>query len=550
MNEITGYDDETLSGIDVRTFFPDRETLDAKIAEAVETGNTQVETEIVSADGTRIPLEFRASVLTEADGTISGICGVGRDVSERRQRERRLREYERAMENVRGMVSVIEVDDRLSLVTPGLSDRLGYDPRTIQGRHISDIVSDVAVATEHSDPDAVEGVAETNLLAADGRTIPVRIDVTLLDSGVVGAVRDVTELTAARRELDDERSRFQYLFDTIPDPLGEVRFEDGEPIIQDVNTAFEETFGYDAPEVVGRSTNDIIVPPDSRDEAHAIDETVLRDGATTVEIRRETEDGLRDFLFRGIPYSDSDESVRGFGIYTDITDQKRRERYLQILARIVRHNLRNKLDVIMGNTEWLAQTVSADAQQQTDRIMEAASNLEALSETAQQIERLLEEGTPERSSVDVTEILAHTQASAALSYPNLSIAIEAPPSLFVQADERLQIAIEELIDNAVEHGGAAVETKITVNSGGEDGESDGWVTIAVADNGPGIPETERWVLTGESEITQLTHSRGLGLWLVKWIVESFGGDLRITTSDNGSVVTIRLREAEDEENPL
>lgn len=157
------------------------------------------------------------------------------------------------------------------------------------------------------------------------------------------------------------------------------------------------------------------------------------------------------------------------------------------------------------------------------------------------------------SVVDAATILDRTHEAAVESWPEADIEVTGPDSLPVQADERLQAAVTELVDNAVEHyagpprsdvDGTAIDDGPTVRLTATPAGADGWVTIAVADDGPGIPETERWVLTGESEITQLSHSRGLGLWLVKWTVESFGGDIDITTGDGGSVVTIRLKQVD------
>ena len=58
---------------------------------------------------------------------------------------------------------------------------------------------------------------------------------------------------------------------------------------------------------------------------------------------------------------------------------------------------------------------------------------------------------------------------------------------------------------------------------------DDTVELAVADNGPGIPETEQRVLADEAQISPLSHGSGLGLWLVKWLTESYGGSLAIDT---------------------
>nr|WP_245742125.1 ATP-binding protein [Natrinema salaciae] len=68
--------------------------------------------------------------------------------------------------------------------------------------------------------------------------------------------------------------------------------------------------------------------------------------------------------------------------------------------------------------------------------------------------------------------------------------------------------------------------------------------LVVADDGPGIPPAETDVVTGETDVTQLTHSSGLGLWLVRWVVDSYDGSVSVSESPpGGSRVEIALEAA-------
>jgi signal transduction histidine kinase len=70
------------------------------------------------------------------------------------------------------------------------------------------------------------------------------------------------------------------------------------------------------------------------------------------------------------------------------------------------------------------------------------------------------------------------------------------------------------------------------------------VAVTVSDDGPGLPETEREVLTGKMSVTPLDHGSGLGLWLVRWIVTAYGGDVTYADRPNGgSDITLTLRSA-------
>jgi signal transduction histidine kinase len=96
--------------------------------------------------------------------------------------------------------------------------------------------------------------------------------------------------------------------------------------------------------------------------------------------------------------------------------------------------------------------------------------------------------------------------------------------------------LAELIENGLEHAEHdSPHVEISVRR-----TPSGAVEIAVADNGPGLPEREREIITGETE-TQLKHGQGIGLWFVRWAVTQLGGDLKFKQNDpTGTVVTIRL----------
>jgi len=97
------------------------------------------------------------------------------------------------------------------------------------------------------------------------------------------------------------------------------------------------------------------------------------------------------------------------------------------------------------------------------------------------------------------------------------------------------MALEQLLENAAAYNDAD-EPRVRLGVEADDGR----VTIRVADNGPGIPEEERSVVTGQEE-TPLSHSSGLGLWLVSWVAEASGGELRFEENEpRGSIVAFDL----------
>lgn len=124
-------------------------------------------------------------------------------------------------------------------------------------------------------------------------------------------------------------SRFEALFDAVPEAIALVEYVNGDPIVRDCNDTFQRRFGYGADTLRGESLNDYIVPDGEKSERTAgeIDTAAARGERVEREVTRLTADGTRDFLFRAAPFRE-EGSAMSVGIYVDITDRRReRQRY-------------------------------------------------------------------------------------------------------------------------------------------------------------------------------------------------------------------------------
>jgi signal transduction histidine kinase len=103
----------------------------------------------------------------------------------------------------------------------------------------------------------------------------------------------------------------------------------------------------------------------------------------------------------------------------------------------------------------------------------------------------------------------------------------------------LSTAVYQVMENAVEHNDNA-EPHVTVCADYA-GDREDMIRLQVADDGPGIPETERELIDEEREITQLRHASGLGLWLVDWVLGQSGGSVAFDANEpRGTVVTLSV----------
>ena len=331
--------------------------------------------------------------------------------------------------------------------------------------------------------------------------------------------------------------RYGLLFELSRDAVAEIELVDGVPMVRAVNPAFVDVFGYDPGTIVGKSLNEFIVPERSADQAATFDHRTAAGEVNWATVRRKTDEGIRRFLYRGVPF-ERDGRDYGLAIYTDITDQRRRERHHQVLHRVLRHNLRNDLAQILAAAETLlaADTDEAVARE-ARRIRAATEDLEDLSTAASRVEDMLGAERVEYDVVDAAGTLRRVVEQYRRDSPAATLETNLPDSVSVAADGRLSAALDALVENAIEHGippdGGDPHVRVELATDGRD------AVVTVADGGPGIPEYERAAVFDDRPPSQLSHGSGLGLWLAKWVIESYGG--RVSYERRGGETTVAAR---------
>lgn len=220
----------------------------------------------------------------------------------------------------------------------------------------------------------------------------------------------------------------------------------------------------------------------------------------------------------------------------------RREQRLQVFNRILRHNLRNDLNVVLGHADNLTESIP-EASESAEIIKRKATDLIDVSEKAREVGRTLDDRGRTRAAIEITSLIERSCSDLRESYPAVDLSTNLPENAWVYGDKTLNTVVSEVVENAIKHNDRDTPT-VTLSVMSVDSETDRWVEITVEDDGPGIPKGERTVLI-EGRETALQHGSGLGLWLTNWIVGKFGGDLRFGTNQpRGSIVTIRLQRAE------
>ncbi|MFC7229521.1 response regulator [Salinirubellus salinus] len=338
-------------------------------------------------------------------------------------------------------------------------------------------------------------------------------------------------------DLEAERDRLAALFENIPDPTVRVRYDGDEPVVEAVNPAFEETFGYEEARLLGQSLDQFIVPPSDRAAAAEYNDRILEGEGLHGEVRRVTADGLRDFILHVVPYrrgvvvGEDEDATVGYAIYTDITERKERERELERqnerleeFAGVVSHDLRNPLNVAEGRLELARETGADEHFDAVERSHERMRGLiEGLLELARQGRRLGETGAV--SLGDAAEV-----AWGSVEGAGAELVLDGPLPTVVADRDRLSQLLENLLSNAVEHGSTSHDAGDTLTvTVGALADGDGFY---VADDGVGIRFEDRDQVF-DSGFTTADGGTGFGLAIVRSIAEAHGWTVSVTESDDG-----------------
>ena len=212
-------------------------------------------------------------------------------------------------------------------------------------------------------------------------------------------------------------------------------------------------------------------------------------------------------------------------------DLDRRKQVTRILNRILRHNLRNDLNVIQGYVSMLAAEFDSPPEYYTV-ITRNIEQLRSLTNKARIFDEAVER-THDTETYSILELFNTIAADVRSEYPAVTFRLDVPDDATVQARPPIKRALLELIENAAKHGGA--DSIVTVSASQSETET----RIRITDTGPGLSDLEREAMEGGLE-EALSHGGGLGHAMVNWIVSNHDGAIDTTVNDRGTTITITL----------
>jgi PAS domain S-box-containing protein len=145
--------------------------------------------------------------------------------------------------------------------------------------------------------------------------------------GGPGDTHRAGETDGAPRSGGKSDARLGSLGTNAPFPIaaGEVTTDGSSFVVDEVNPAFEATFGYDAESLSGESLEEYVVPPDEREGSASVRRAALEGEPFSVEVERETVDGRTPFLLTVVPEpaEAGDGGQSGWAVYVEVSERAR-----------------------------------------------------------------------------------------------------------------------------------------------------------------------------------------------------------------------------------
>ena len=526
---------------------------------------TQIEVEetIPTPGGDSVRLTRKSPVYND-DGDVSGVCGVSTDITERRERERTLR----------------RLKDRLELAVEGAqlgvwdwdmtSDAVEFNDRWAEmlGHSLDEIAPHLDAWERRVHPDDLGAVREAlsshvageteyydtehRMRTADGSWKWIRDIGKLVERDAAG---DPVRAVGIHLDVDDQKRREAELERTRT--LIERTQESASIGWWEVDLVDESlTWSDEVYRIHGVSTDEPVelvdafgfYHPDDADAVETAFERLKSAGESyDLEVRVVTTAGETRWVRAiGDPQFGGDGRVTGaLGLFQDVTELKEYERTLEeqrdnlnLLNQVVRHDIRNQLMVVEAYTELLADSLSDEQSRTYARtVVGAAKQATDITETARDVTEVLLQVGSDRTPVSLRAELTHQIERVRSDEDRATVAVDGSiPDVRVLADDLLEAVFRNLLTNAVVHNDRAV-AEIAVSAR----VADGSVRVSIADNGPGIADDHKEQVFQEGEKGLESGGTGLGLYLVKALVDEYDGDVWVEDNEpTGCVFAVEL----------
>lgn len=431
----------------------------------------------------------------------------------------------------------------------------GQRPEDIVGLSVLDFVhEDYKEAVIQRNKQVLKGIAapplEEKFVRLDGKVIDVEVSSYPFTHQNKPAaqviVKDITEQKENRVAAKKSETLFSQLFHVSPMAIVML---DNEGNVAQVNSGFEKMFGYTFSELKGKGLNQFIVPDALESEGNDLNSLISTQQVVRIDTKRKRKDGsVLSVIVYGLPVHFEDKTIGIFGIYVDITEQKKIEEELKVrnteldnFVYKVSHDLRAPLSSVLGLVN-LAQIPGNND-----------SPLEYLNVIGQKVGQLdhfitdvLSHSKNLKLDVKIEKINFRTMIDETFTDLNYlkgadeiirSITIEGVP--FFSDGWRIAEIFRNLVSNAIKYRNFhRVDSEIIIRVSITEDQAQ----ITFSDNGIGIePANLDKIFNMFYRASVQSDGSGLGLYIVKNAIEKLNGQIHVKSKyTEGTTFIINL----------
>jgi PAS domain S-box-containing protein len=518
---------------------------------------TSVECRMRNDAGRELDVEWTLQPLFGARETVQGFACTARDLADRRSVEQRLAASERRLHSfVEAMYDPLISTDAYGtvLAANGSVERvLGWKPAELVGRNIKLLMPEPH--SSHHDEYLAKYRATGNtwilnrtrdfeVLRKDGQAIVCSLSVARADlpgceAVFTGTFRDVTDVRRAEQQLRDSELRFHGLFDNSFEYLGMLS-PDGR--VLDANRTALENTGLTRDEVVGRlfwETKWWSWSPELVERVKRGVEDAARGEFVRFEAEHPSSDGgsvEMDFSLK--PLRDAQGRVvmlipEGRNISEIKRAQRAETSMLRALAMVgesaalLAHEIKNPVTAVNVALRAVADQLGEDHKAVLQDLVDRLQRVELMMRRTLSFARPLEVKRAPCTTAEVfTDALRSLATRVAAQKAHVDVRPGEPAFSLVADRSLLEKLIANLVANALEAHGGSAHVVVTAERAGSE------IVLAVDDDGPGIPDTQRAALFRPFATTK-AEGNGFGLAICRRIAEEHGGTILVTHSALG-----------------
>ena len=447
------------------------------------------------------------------------------------------------IENLEAGVLTVDRNHRLVDINGAAYDILGFEEnKPLIGRTVSELFERRPALGEFYWT-ATEANADQEVeLEFDGRYYAIEIrELTKPGEAVLGhsiIVRDITARKLREQELKEFKEAVEHAGHgiMITDPDGSITF---------ANSAMEAQTGYSTDGLIGSTPT--ILNSGEQDDAFFQDmwDTILDGAVWKGELINERKTGEQYIVNQTIaPIIDEGEIIAFVAVNNDITERKEYEQRIEtqrdgldILNQVVRHDIRNDLQMVIAWTEKLEQEIDEPHQEYTERVLTSAEDAVDITVDARELAEVMLRSEADLDAIYLRQTLHESVERFQESTEDVIVEIDGTiPQTNVLADDMLSSVFRNLLKNAIQHNDKEIpEVSVSVTDHGDH------VLVQVADNGPGVPDERKTTVFGKGDKGLESEGTGIGLYLVHTLVENYGGDVWVEDNEPcGAIFTVTL----------